>query len=82
MSEHILQPPVVTPERLLQDLREQRNWLLKESDWTQLPDVPDAIRNAWGPYRQQLRDITDTYSTPYDVVWPTKPTGYVMAYDG
>ena len=58
----------------LENLRRERNNLLKETDWTQFPDIPEATRNAWQPYRQALRDITNTYSSPNDVVWPTKPS--------
>ena len=57
----------------LQNLRNERNRLLVESDWTQLPDVPEATKNAWQTYRQELRDITKTYQSLDTVVWPTKP---------
>jgi hypothetical protein len=55
------------------DLRNKRNQLLAESDWTQNEDIPQALRDAWKPYRQALRDITDTYTSLEDAVWPTKP---------
>lgn len=58
----------------LDNLRRERDNLLKETDWTQFPDIPEATRNAWQPYRQALRDITNTYSSLNDVVWPTKPS--------
>ena len=58
----------------LENLRRERNNLLKETDWTQFPDIPEATRTAWQPYRQALRDITNTYSSLNDVVWPTKPS--------
>lgn len=52
-------------------VRNRRNALLAESDWTQLSDAPvDAM--AWAGYRQALRDITSQPSFP-DVVWPEKP---------
>jgi hypothetical protein len=31
------------------------------------------IPTAWKTYRQTLRDITDTYTSLDDVVWPEKP---------
>jgi len=63
------------PEEIaLQNLRDERNRLLVESDWTQLPDVPEATKNAWQTYRQELRDITKTYQSLDTVVWPTKPS--------
>lgn len=53
-------------------IRTDRDKLLKETDWVSGEDVPQAIKDAWFPYRQALRDIT-TSSNPDDVVWPTKP---------
>ena len=58
----------------LEILREERNKLLQESDWTQNPDIPEETRNAWTTYRQELRDITKTYYNIAEVVWPNKPS--------
>ena len=66
-------------------LREVRDWYLKESDWTQSADIR-SIRGAewcaaWDSYRQELRDLTTTF-TPYfegdspnimGVTFPEKP---------
>jgi hypothetical protein len=57
-------------QRLL--VRSQRKELLLESDWTQLPDVPLATKEAWATYRQALRDIT-TQTDPFNITWPVKP---------
>jgi hypothetical protein len=57
----------------LVELRFERNKLLSESDWTQNPDVPQATKDKWADYRQQLRDITNNYTSLEDVVWPEKP---------
>lgn len=57
----------------LDQLRVERDKKLAESDWTQQLDVPEATRLAWQPYRQTLRDITNTYTSLDDVVWPEKP---------
>lgn len=56
-------------------LRLQRNSLIAETDWTQAADSPldAADKSAWQNYRQALRDITQTYTSLDDVVWPTKP---------
>lgn len=62
-----------TPEQRAANAREQRNRLLTESDWTQLPDVNLATKAAWATYRQALRDITDQPGYPLDVTWPTPP---------
>lgn len=59
-------------ERAATSVRDQRNALLTESDWTQVADAPvDAA--AWATYRQALRDITAQEGFPYNVTWPTKP---------
>ena len=53
-------------------MREYRDKLLVESDWTQGDDVPDSIKLPYQTYRQALRDIGGAATTA-DVVWPTKP---------
>jgi len=55
------------------DVLNRRSELLKDSDWTQLPDVPQPTKDAWASYRQQLRDITTQAGYPVNVVWPTPP---------
>ena len=52
----------------LQNLRNERNRLLVESDWTQLPDVPEETKTAWQVYRQELRNITKKYQSINTVV--------------
>jgi len=68
------------PMRLLRIERTNR---LKECDWTQCPDVPDATRTAWQTYRQALRDLPASASPKLDsnydldltsVTWPTEPS--------
>jgi hypothetical protein len=53
-------------------IRARRDALLVQSDWTQLPDVPLATKEAWATYRQQLRDIT-LQPDPHNISWPTPP---------
>ena len=55
--------------------QEIRNILLKQSDWTQLSDVPlsEEEKQKWAVYRQSLRDITKDFLTPDRVVWPSRP---------
>tara|TARA_Y100000004_G_scaffold39382_1_gene42373 strand:- start:13211 stop:13510 length:300 start_codon:yes stop_codon:yes gene_type:complete len=55
-----------------EELRAKRNTELMDTDWTQLPDVPDAIKNKYTTYRQQLRDLPSVDGFP-DVDMPTKP---------
>ena len=59
-------------ENKWEEIREIRNELLKECDWTQLSDVSSEIKSNWISYRQELRDIT-TQSNPFNIVWPVKP---------
>jgi len=57
----------------LKQLREVRNSILAETDWTQNRDVTLSNDADWKTYRQSLRDITKTYKTLEDVKWPEKP---------
>jgi hypothetical protein len=52
-------------------IRAERNKLLADCDWTQLPDA-SADAATWATYRQELRDIT-TQSDPFNIVWPVGP---------
>lgn len=61
-----------TPNTQWQSVRARRDRLLQESDWTQLPDVPLATKEAWAVYRQALRDIT-LQPDPFNITWPTPP---------
>ena len=62
-----------TSEEYLQMLRFERNCLLKESDWSQLPDVPNEIQIAWQSYRQELRDLPANTIDLSNPIFPTKP---------
>ena len=53
-------------------IRETRNQLLVECDWTQLADIPSETKTIWSEYRQSLRDIT-SQTNPFSVTWPVKP---------
>ena len=59
------------PAIQLSDLRAERNAKLAETDWWASSDLTMTAEQT--AYRQALRDITDTYSSLDDVVWPTKP---------
>jgi hypothetical protein len=56
-------------------LRTIRNDKIAECDWTQLSDSPLSAqqKSDWASYRQQLRDIPQTYEKAQDVVWPQPP---------
>lgn len=53
-------------------VRYERDIRLHDTDWSQLPDVPEATRNSFVAYRQALRDIT-TQTDPFNIDWPIKP---------
>lgn len=55
-----------------EEIRQIRNELLQECDWTQLGDITNEIKTNYQTYRRELRDIT-TQINPYDIVWPVKP---------
>jgi len=57
------------------DVIRERNQLLFDSDWTQVPDS-SADTALWAAYRQELRDITNQAGFPFDITWPTVPVNY------
>jgi len=66
-------------DNVLDIVRNLRNSLLLESDWTQSSDTPlsDSKKAEWATYRQTLRDLpaNNTSATSIDdVTFPTKPT--------
>ena len=63
----------VSTARYEKKYREKRNALLKKSDWTQLPDVPQATKDAWAVYRQALRELPTQSGFPFSISWPTEP---------
>ena len=63
---------VISDVVLLRDVRNKRDRLLDESDWTQVPDSP-ANTSEWATYRQALRDITNDIDLQ-NVTWPSPPT--------
>jgi len=67
-------------DRAMADLRQRRNRLLLESDWTMLADttLTNVQKTSWMNYRTELRNITEGLSTVEDVnsvVFPNTPNG-------
>lgn len=65
-------------DNILEILRNKRNALLKESDWTQVNDCPlsDPQKAEWQTYRQALRDLPADYQDTDnidDVAFPSLP---------
>lgn len=56
----------LSPEQLMVALREKRDVLLKECDWTQLPDcaLDQGIKDQWKLWRQYMRDLPALADTP------------------
>jgi hypothetical protein len=52
----------------IQQLRETRNILLKETDWTDKYNIEE-----WVAYRQALRDLPANTEDPTNPVWPEQP---------
>tara|TARA_R110002126_G_scaffold290950_1_gene449675 strand:+ start:3000 stop:3200 length:201 start_codon:yes stop_codon:yes gene_type:complete len=59
-------------------LKDYRRTLFRNTDWTQLPDIPltNEEKDAWATYRQALRDIPSHSNWPLLEIedWPTPPT--------
>ncbi len=53
------------------NVRAERDRRLADTDWTQVLDAP-VDRTAWATYRQQLRNVPQQESFPFNVVWPTQ----------
>ena len=55
-------------------LRAERDELLSQCDWTQMPDSPltDTQKQAWATYRQSLRDLPSTVDIN-NITYPEKP---------
>jgi hypothetical protein len=57
-------------------VRQKRNQLLQQSDWTDtasaLARLGQELYNQWQTYRQALRDVTDQ-PDPFNITWPTPP---------
>ena len=57
-----------------ENVRNERNELLLQCDWTQISDSPLILekKNEWKIYRQELRDIT-LQENSFSITWPDKP---------
>jgi hypothetical protein len=64
-------------QKFWENIRQKRDQLLTNSDWTQMPDanLTTEEKAEWTTYRQTLRDITNT-TNPLNVTFPNPP-GYV-----
>lgn len=53
-------------------IREERDVILSDCDWTQVADAP-VDQAAWATYRQELRDIPTQVGFPNEITWPIEP---------
>lgn len=61
----------LTAAEPMKALREERNRRIAETDWWASSDLTMTAEQT--AYRQALRDITETYTSLDDVVWPEEP---------
>ena len=65
-------------DRAISVLREFRNQKLIDTDWVVIKEREEggSVSNFadWKKYRQELRDITNTYKSLDKVKWPTAPS--------
>lgn len=61
------------PLRLAQIVRLDRNRRLVETDWSQLADVPQPVKDKYTEYRQALRNVPQQDGFPDNIIWPIKP---------
>ena len=66
-------------DQLLERLRGERDYLLKQTDWRMTTDYPYADQAEWASYRTSLRNLPATAEPTLDeqgnliVDWPTAP---------
>lgn len=57
----------------MNELRTERDKLLKDTDWIMVEDYPGNDKKAWIAYRQQLRDLPNGYRPVANPVYPKMP---------
>ena len=59
----------------IEALRDLRNNLLRECDWTQVIDsqLSETKKNEWKKFRQELRDLPKTVNDLENPTWPNAP---------
>jgi hypothetical protein len=55
------------------EMRTERNTKLVATDWTQVSDVPQTLKDNYVSYRQALRDIPAQSGFPWTITWPDAP---------
>lgn len=83
INEIIKEPLFVSEQHFLQELRNRRNLLLTQTDWTQVADcqLSDTKKQEFLTYRQELRDfpelikldVSKYMEDPNTIEWPIIP---------
>lgn len=62
-------------ERYLQLIREKRDYLLSKTDWIMRPEtnISAEEKEQWKVYRQELRDVPQSFLLLNRVTWPEIP---------
>ena len=61
---------------LISRMRQERNALLAQSDWTQMADSPlsNSEKAEWATYRQALRDFPASWTPADNADFPDMPS--------
>ena len=57
-----------------QDVRRKRDALLIDSDYILMPDYPMEDKSDWEAYRQELRDVPESFASADLVEFPNEPS--------
>jgi hypothetical protein len=76
LRNELLDPETIPNEWLIERMRDQRNVLLIQSDWTQVVDssLSDSKKAEWATYRQALRDFPSTWTPAETAEFPDQPS--------
>lgn len=76
LRNELLDPETIPNEWLIERMRDQRNVLLIQSDWTQVVDssLSDSKKAEWATYRQALRDFPSTWTPADTAEFPNQPS--------
>ena len=73
-TETIIENVEFRKRKELENIRNRRNRLLKESDWTSLRSLDTGeVDQEWVDYRNALRDLPQNYVLGEELEWPRNP---------
>jgi len=65
--------PEISENSAWQIIYDKKERLLRGTDYRVLPDANPETKELWLAYRETLRNITESFSTPEGVIWPVPP---------